>query len=465
MMKNLIIIPTLDRVDELERCLNSVKAKSTCSDVIVAVDYDQVKKFSMRSDVYWRVFREDEKRNCVNKINTVAMDNIDKYDFITFVGDDCIVTTEEWDRKLCSVIEKDFHGMGMVSPGEPEWGRQDDLPLHWMVSSNMIRAIGYFVNTIFNHNYVDNDLHQYAMSINSYRKVRDVIVEHHHPNHGKSEVDLTYVMGERTWKDIDEQTYNEYLVSEDRAERSKKLYQEKLNNDLKIHNCFDTIYCINLSRRLDRRQEMERKFKEVDMKVEFFEAIDGSAFPSFHKLQSDGYFGSLMSHLSAYKKSLDAGHDKIMVIEDDLKVNKDIHRAWFELTQHIPNDWGMIYFSYIPLSEDHQMWNYNLINDKFVSGGVCAGVFEAQNLFSLMGYCINGKMMETIIEVYKEIGPTEELDNMITSRLQKNDEYKIYAVSPQLFVGTDTMSDGTNTYLEVEQRSTDSRCLEHNTFI
>ena len=173
-----------------------------------------------------------------------------------------------------------------------------------------------------------------------------MIVEHHHPNHGKSEVDLTYVMGERTWKDIDEQTYNEYLVSEDRAERSKKLYQEKLNNDLKIHNCFDTIYCINLSRRLDRRQEMERKFKEVDMKVEFFEAIDGSAFPSFHKLQSDGYFGSLMSHLSLYKKTLDAGHDKIMVIEDDLKINKNIHRAWFELTRHIPSDWDMIYFSY-----------------------------------------------------------------------------------------------------------------------
>ena len=54
---------------------------------------------------------------------------------------------------------------------------------------------------------------------------------------------------------------------------------------------------------------------------------------------------------------------------------------------------------------------------------------------------------------------------MITSRLQKNDDYKIYAVSPQLFVGTDTMSDGTNTYLEVEERSTDSRCLDHNTFI
>ena len=75
-----------------------------------------------------------------------------------------------------------------------------------------------------------------------------------------------------------------------------------------------------------------------------------------------------------------------MVIEDELKINKNIHRKWFELTQHIPNDWGMIYFSYIPLSEDHQMWNYNLINDKFVSGSVCSGVFEAENLFSLMGY-------------------------------------------------------------------------------
>ena len=94
MMKNLIIIPTLDRVDELERCLNSVKAKSTCSDVIVAVDYDQVKKFNMRSDVYWRVFREDEKRNCVNKVNTIAMENLDRYDYITFLGDDCVIDTD-----------------------------------------------------------------------------------------------------------------------------------------------------------------------------------------------------------------------------------------------------------------------------------------------------------------------------------------------------------------------------------
>ena len=71
MMKNLIIIPTLDRVDELERCLNSVKAKSTCSDVVVAVDYDQVDNFSMRSDVYWRIFREDEKRNNTHTIELI----------------------------------------------------------------------------------------------------------------------------------------------------------------------------------------------------------------------------------------------------------------------------------------------------------------------------------------------------------------------------------------------------------
>jgi len=464
-MKNLIIIPTLDRVDELERCLNSVKEKSTCSDVIVAVDYDQVENFSMRSDVYWRIFREDEKRNCVNKVNTVAMENLDRYDYITFLGDDCIIDTHSWDQKLVDVIETEFYGMGVVSPGEPEWGRQDDLPLHWMVSSNMVRAIGYYENTIFIHNYVDNDIHEFGKSINSYKKVRDVIVEHHHPNHGKSEVDNTYELGERTWKDIDEQTYNEYLVSEDRAERSKRLYQEKLNNDLKIHNCFDTIYCVNLKRRLDRRQEMERKFKEVDMKVEFFEAIDGSAFPSFHKLQSNGYFGSLMSHLSLYKKSLDAGHEKIMVVEDDLKINKDIHRVWFELTRHIPKDWDMIYFSYIPLSDDHQVWDYRLINDKFISGNLCGGVFDAKNLFSLMGYCVNRKMMNTILNIYRDTGPTIELDNMIVERLQSSDEHKIYAVSPQLFTGIDTMSDGANKYLEVEQRSTDSRCLEHNTFI
>ena len=48
MMKNLIIIPTLDRNVELNRCIDSVKLHSVCSDIIVAVDYDQVDKFDSR---------------------------------------------------------------------------------------------------------------------------------------------------------------------------------------------------------------------------------------------------------------------------------------------------------------------------------------------------------------------------------------------------------------------------------
>lgn len=99
----------------------------------------------------------------------------------------------------------------------------------------------------------------------------------------------------------------------------------------------DRIFMINLARRPERRQQMERSFKELGLTVEYFEAVDGQiidddyleengiehlpgyADPYHNRPMTLGEIGCFLSHYQIWEKQVALGLKEILILEDDIR--------------------------------------------------------------------------------------------------------------------------------------------------
>ncbi len=109
---------------------------------------------------------------------------------------------------------------------------------------------------------------------------------------------------------------------------------------------FDAVYIINLPARTDRRREMVEQlglagFDPQDPRIQFFEAVrpaEPAGFPTI------GTRGCFLSHLGVLSSALAAGHQRILVLEDDANFVKGFADAFGKLTgQLAQRDWGIAY--------------------------------------------------------------------------------------------------------------------------
>ncbi|XP_076679552.1 glycosyltransferase 25 family member [Andrena cerasifolii] len=99
----------------------------------------------------------------------------------------------------------------------------------------------------------------------------------------------------------------------------------------------DNIYVINLLRRPERRDRMYRLFKELGIRAETVDAVDGRtlnqsvledlgiemlpeyADPYHERLMTMGEIGCFLSHYSIWNKVIDDGFDSVIILEDDVR--------------------------------------------------------------------------------------------------------------------------------------------------
>lgn len=136
--------------------------------------------------------------------------------------------------------------------------------------------------------------------------------------------------------------------------KSRLLRKSKTNFILvSLNNYFDHIYCINLSRRQDRKQRCKNIFKKHQIDAEFFDAIDGStietkqfkydahAKPYF----SVGMIGCTHSFIKVFEDAKQKKYQTILVLEDDVEFVENFNKLFKEYFEQIPNNWTMLYTS------------------------------------------------------------------------------------------------------------------------
>jgi GR25 family glycosyltransferase involved in LPS biosynthesis len=104
---------------------------------------------------------------------------------------------------------------------------------------------------------------------------------------------------------------------------------------MKINECFDKIYCINLDERPDRWESALNEFKKVGLdSVERFSAVK----------HDKGVIGCRESHLNIIKKAKENKLNNVLIFEDDIKfVDESIPYISNTLEQLNTTDWSLFY--------------------------------------------------------------------------------------------------------------------------
>lgn len=227
-----------------------------------------------------------------------------------------------------------------------------------------------------------------------------------------------------------------------------------------INQYFDKVYLLNLHKREDRLIQSTKRLDNFNIKFDKFGATDGSVMSLIWNRFNNQYFTSpnylacCISHLSIYKDALTKGYKKILIIEDDVLINKNINSI-FDLV-NIPEWEDLLYLGYIPLSDDQTMWDYSLTNP-------IGNVFVPNNLWGLFSYGISNGLMSEIINIYDNSFPME-LDRYFVNHIQPRG--KSIALAPQLFCCQDIFSDNMNQYqYDMIRRSVDSRFANYEDYI
>lgn len=108
---------------------------------------------------------------------------------------------------------------------------------------------------------------------------------------------------------------------------------------------FTNVVCINLDRRPERWQRLQRELARHGIeRVQRFAAIDGErvAKPSGWT-HSAGAFGCLLSHVEVIRAARDSGASSVLIFEDDAVLAPDFQRQFASFIKEVPDDWDMLY--------------------------------------------------------------------------------------------------------------------------
>lgn len=225
---------------------------------------------------------------------------------------------------------------------------------------------------------------------------------------------------------------------------------------MKIDEYFDKVYLLNLNRRKDRLKTSTKKLEYCEIEFERFAAIDGQVLQNVwetfnskpHNLQNPNYLACAISHLSIYKDALDNGYSKILIIEDDCSIRKNANAEFSAIVDTLP-EWELLYFGFIPLTDDCRQWTYNEFNIPI------RNIAQSKNFWGLYGYGITSELMREVVERYN-VDFSMELDRFFVKEIQPRG--KSYGIIPQIFAAEDGYSDNS---LVVErgmmERSVDRR--------
>jgi hypothetical protein len=205
---NLVILPSRGRPQNVERCVNALKDNSLISDFCVAIDDDQ-------SDLYPRldgVIYEVNPRLRVNgTLNLVATKYADQYKTVSFIGDDHLVRSKDWDKALAEPINA--KGYGLAYGNDLLQGK--NLATAAMMSTNIIEILGFMSPPQLIHLFIDNFWMVLGLNIGSLYYFENVIIEHLHPYAGKAEIDEGYVEANSTERvSADEREFARYMADE-----------------------------------------------------------------------------------------------------------------------------------------------------------------------------------------------------------------------------------------------------------
>jgi hypothetical protein len=133
------------------------------------------------------------RRSLSGWTNHIAKAMLDWYEpprYFASLGDDHHPRTKGWDRRLIAAIESLGGAPGIAYGNDLLQGAR--LPTAWIVSAELVRAVGWMMLPTCEHMYVDNAVLALGQALGRILYCPDVVIEHLHPAAGKAALDDSY---------------------------------------------------------------------------------------------------------------------------------------------------------------------------------------------------------------------------------------------------------------------------------
>jgi hypothetical protein len=186
MNPNLVVIGTRNRPHNAIRAFEQLKKMSVESDFLIVINEDQVDLYPPIEGVMREVVPADYWS--IAKGNHIAHKYWDSYSTFTGIDDDCIVTTEGWDAILAAPIKE--RGYGISYGNDTMQG--EELPTKVMISTNIVKGLGYFAPPVLKHLFADNFWKALGIELGALDYFPEVMMEHWHHMNGKAPLDENY---------------------------------------------------------------------------------------------------------------------------------------------------------------------------------------------------------------------------------------------------------------------------------
>ena len=208
----LVMVPTRGRRAQCERLRESFReTASESTDILFVIDGDDQDTYA---GVDWGSASTavlDPRDYLAGKLNKTALAMADLYPVLMWLGDDTVPRTPAWDKIMLAALD-DLGGSGWIYPDDK---RRNDVPEHWMVSSDVVKALGWFANPVLSHFYIDNSIADLAKRADMIRWCPQAVVEHlHYSVCAETEHDALYQSTEEKFGESDLKAFHEWRSSQ-----------------------------------------------------------------------------------------------------------------------------------------------------------------------------------------------------------------------------------------------------------
>ena len=188
-MKGLFLIPTRRRHAKLGLLLEQIDATRLAdSQFLVILDNDD-DPGGLRALPPWVTVTSGPRMWLTPKINAHAVSATRAYGAVGWLADDSWPETPGWDALLLDALKE---------PGIawPDSNRRPGFPEHQLISSCIVRALGWYFEPSLRHYYTDNVWADLAAATGCGRYVKDAMVRHDHYEVTGAARDETYRQAE-----------------------------------------------------------------------------------------------------------------------------------------------------------------------------------------------------------------------------------------------------------------------------
>lgn len=123
-----------------------------------------------------------------NALNAAALQLIDEYDYVGFIGDDHRFRTRDWDNLMLNHLTSEGGGIGYGN----DLMQGVNLPTQVFMSSAIVKALGWMALPGAKHLYFDDTWKSLGEGLDRLYYFPEIVIEHMHPAAGKAEWDDNY---------------------------------------------------------------------------------------------------------------------------------------------------------------------------------------------------------------------------------------------------------------------------------